>query len=199
MNKSFTSTNWAQEAWDKVFLSGKTYWQLEESGLDVLLSKFPSASTVLDMGCGAGELALQLARRGLNVNASDFSTAAIQRANEQKDKLGLKSISFSVSDIEHDVVRKEYDLIFLKLVFAFVHNKESFLKRIKKNFLQGLIIVTPVINAFGEEQSERISNISVLRSEMERLLSECFGGYEAFPGGSLSDGSNIQIFIVKKI
>lgn len=197
MNKIGT-TNWPKDAWDRVFLNGKTYWQLGETDLDVILAKFPSASTALDMGCGSGELAFQLARRGLNVDASDFSVAAIGRANEQKDKLGLKNVSFHVSDMERASVEKEYDLVFLKLAFAFVQNKKAFLKRIKKSFLHGLVIITPVIDDSSENPSEKIVNISVPRSEMDRLLGGCFGIYEVLHGGIFPDGSNIQIFIAKK-
>lgn len=189
--------HWPSESWDKVFLGGKTYWQLAESDLDRILTLFPDASMVLDMACGSGELAFQLAKRGLQVDASDFSTAAIEIANAEKAKSKISNICFFVSDIEHDVLEKQYGVIFLKLAFAFIQDKKAFLERIKENFTQGLVIITPVIDSY-ENCTEKMRNISVLSSEMNNLLKGCFGSYKILSEHVLSDGSKVQVFVCKK-
>lgn len=196
--KIHIENHWPSGSWDKVFLGGKAYWQLAESDVDGILSCFPGASTVLDMACGTGELAFQLASRGLQVDASDFSPAAIEKANEEKKKSGIFNVHFFVSDIEKDVLEKQYDIIFLKLAFAFIQDRKAFLERIKENFLQGLVIITPVIDSYESCTDEKMKNISVLRSEMDDSLKSYFGSYEILSEHNLSDGSKVQVFICKK-
>ena len=59
-----------------------TPWDLGEAqpALVALLDEFPPVSPVLDVGCGTGDLALALARRGISVVGLDLSQAAINRA-----------------------------------------------------------------------------------------------------------------------
>jgi SAM-dependent methyltransferase len=51
-----------------------------QPALIALLDEFPSTGPVLDVGCGTGDLALALARRGLTVLGVDLAPAAITQA-----------------------------------------------------------------------------------------------------------------------
>ena len=57
-------------------------WDVGEAqpGLAALLTAFPPAGPVLDVGCGTGDLAIALARGGLSVLGVDFVDAAIEEA-----------------------------------------------------------------------------------------------------------------------
>lgn len=57
-----------------------------------------SPSVVIEVGCGEGELALRLARRGLRVRASDLSEEIIEVARERAGAQGL-DVGFEVADI----------------------------------------------------------------------------------------------------
>lgn len=56
--------------------------------------------TVLELGCGEGKLALELAQRGMTVTAIDLSTERVQRANETARVSGFGSrVTFLVDDL----------------------------------------------------------------------------------------------------
>jgi SAM-dependent methyltransferase len=58
-----------------------------QPALDALLDEHPPAEPVLDVGCGSGDLAIALARRGLHVLGIDFVEAAIAQARARAGAL----------------------------------------------------------------------------------------------------------------
>jgi cyclopropane fatty-acyl-phospholipid synthase-like methyltransferase len=65
----------------------------------------------LDLGTGPGTQAIQLARRGFNVTATDISEAAIRLAREKARKQGLE-ITWKQDDILDTRLERQFDLIF---------------------------------------------------------------------------------------
>jgi 2-polyprenyl-3-methyl-5-hydroxy-6-metoxy-1,4-benzoquinol methylase len=61
---------------------------------------FPPGGSVLDIGCGSGEIAAWLARRGFNVLGVDFAPSAIAKA--QSAHAGAEGLSFEVVDIARE-------------------------------------------------------------------------------------------------
>jgi ubiquinone/menaquinone biosynthesis C-methylase UbiE len=61
-----------------------------QPALAALLDEHPPAEPVLDVGCGSGDLALELARRGLRVMGIDIVEAAIAQARAKADALGAE-------------------------------------------------------------------------------------------------------------
>ncbi len=59
---------------------------------------FPTSGRLLEMGCGAGNISLELARRGYQVDGIDISPAAISWARENAAKEGSQ-VTFNVSDV----------------------------------------------------------------------------------------------------
>jgi SAM-dependent methyltransferase len=55
----------------------------EQPALSALFATFPPSGPVLDVGCGTGDLAIALARRGLAVLGVDFVQAAIVEAESR--------------------------------------------------------------------------------------------------------------------
>ena len=57
-------------------------WEVGQAqpALVALFDEYPPAAPVFDPGCGTGDLALELARRGLHVLGVDFAPTAIDRA-----------------------------------------------------------------------------------------------------------------------
>lgn len=66
-----------------------------------LIDAFPPASPILDVGCGTGDLAIELAARGYEAIGIDFAAAAIQEANHRAARLDAKArqrVRFEVGD-----------------------------------------------------------------------------------------------------
>ena len=66
-----------------------------------LLDEHPPAAPVLDVGCGSGDLAIALARRGLQVLGIDVVDAAIAQARARADALPpdiARLLDFRVAD-----------------------------------------------------------------------------------------------------
>lgn len=78
-------------------------WDVGEPqpAITALLDDRPPAGPVLDLGCGSGDLALWLARRGLPVLGVDFAPAAIAQARAKAEELSASLASpleFRVAD-----------------------------------------------------------------------------------------------------
>ncbi len=71
-------------------------WSLD--ALDLLNPFAHPGMRLLDLGCGQGDLALELARRGLAVTGFDISPAAVQVATKRAEQSGIPAV-FLVADI----------------------------------------------------------------------------------------------------
>lgn len=72
-----------------------------QPALAALLDEHPPAGPVLDVGCGSGDLAIELVRRGLDVVGVDMVEAAIEQAREKADALPpdvARRLEFRVAD-----------------------------------------------------------------------------------------------------
>jgi 2-polyprenyl-3-methyl-5-hydroxy-6-metoxy-1,4-benzoquinol methylase len=65
----------------------------------------------LDLGTGPGTQAMQLARRGFDLTATDISEAAIQRARAEAEAQGL-TLTWQQDDILSSQLAEPFDLIF---------------------------------------------------------------------------------------
>ncbi len=96
---------------------------------------------ILDFGCGPGYYSTILAQRGADVTGIDRSAFLIYKANELKQKLGLKNIEFfqeDFLDFETNARPKEFDyIIAIDTIVSFdfsrqKHNHEDFTKALSK-------------------------------------------------------------------
>jgi SAM-dependent methyltransferase len=88
--------------------------RLEDPRLQAV-ARLAGASTTyraLDLGCGRGELSLELARRGFEVTAIDYSESAIQIAREATSRSPKLSylISFECNDVNAASLRGPYGI-----------------------------------------------------------------------------------------
>ncbi|NTU81776.1 MAG: methyltransferase domain-containing protein [Chloroflexales bacterium] len=72
-----------------------------QPALETLLDEFPPSGPVLDVGCGSGDHAIALARRGVEVLGVDIVEAAITQANTKAAALTpelAERLQFQVAD-----------------------------------------------------------------------------------------------------
>jgi 2-polyprenyl-3-methyl-5-hydroxy-6-metoxy-1,4-benzoquinol methylase len=88
----------------------------------------PAGGTVLDLGCGPGEITCELARRhpGCTFLGLDHSAQAIRRATANAGRLGLRNIRFAVGDAESQPAGDRYGLVTMFDAFHHLERPEAF-------------------------------------------------------------------------
>ncbi len=118
------------------YASGNTPWDSgtpSEELLRVLNDGKLAGTTVLDFGCGTGTNAIELARRGFRVTATDIVDQAIQIARD-KARAAAVPVDFHVADTLRDDPGGPYDILFDRGVYHCLRTEDlkafqHFLKR----------------------------------------------------------------------
>jgi len=101
--------------WNERYLTGDLPWDSgrHDSNLEQVIAEYGIAPCrALDIGCGHGSNALWLAQQGFDVDATDLSPKAIERAQAQAAELGL-AVHFEAGDVLIDPPpRHDYGLVF---------------------------------------------------------------------------------------
>jgi SAM-dependent methyltransferase len=90
----------------------------------------PPSGTVLDLGCGPGEITCELARRhaGLTFLGLDHSAQAIRRATANATRLGLRNVRFEVGDAEGQPAGDRYGLVTMFDAFHHLERPDAFIR-----------------------------------------------------------------------
>src|SRR5204863_7632146 len=99
--------------------AGQTPWDSgrpSEELLRVLDAGALTGKTVLEIGCGTGTNAIELARRGFEVTAVDYVEQPIQAARAKASGEKVK-VDFRVADVLKDHVGGPYDILFDRGVY----------------------------------------------------------------------------------
>lgn len=96
---------------------------------------------VLDLGCGAGEVGVELKKRGAIVHGLDISPAAVEQAAANLD--GAAVFDFETNDWPSLVDGQNYDLIVVSEVLEHLFAPAEALKKIKQKFSCPLIVTVP--------------------------------------------------------
>jgi len=105
---------------------------------------------VLDFGCGGGEFAIMLARKGYAVIGTDYSATAIKLAEQNAKKAGLKNAKFYCQDALKPKLRTNYfDVVFSIHVLhcligtdrmVYLNNCRKLLKK------RGMLVITCMVD-----------------------------------------------------
>jgi SAM-dependent methyltransferase len=86
----------AARNYDELYQDNRVMAWMRQESLAALQEAFPTGSRLLEIGCGTGEEALALARRGYSVLATDISPAMIETSRHKAEVLGVRSVAWRV-------------------------------------------------------------------------------------------------------
>lgn len=99
--------------------------------------------TILNAGCGSGELSFILASNGYTVTGFDLDRDYVNLANKNAQKLKMKNCSFKVSGIENYKSHTKYDCVIATDVLEHIENdKYAFEKLLSFTKPGGSVIIT---------------------------------------------------------
>lgn len=85
---------------------------------------------ILDVGCGSGRVAIQLARRGANATGIDFSENMLQMANVMAEKLEVKNnCQFIHDDFLNHVFIEKFDISIALGFFDYTKDPAQYLRK----------------------------------------------------------------------
>ncbi len=100
---------------------------------------------VLDLGCGNGLVALDVAKKAKEVVGVDLNENSIRNASKNKQKFQKDNITFITGDATNFNFDKKFDKIILSNVLEHIENRKDFLIRIK-DLSSVILLRVPMIN-----------------------------------------------------
>lgn len=120
-----------------------------EAALLQQLLHLPAGSTVLDLGCGQGRLAIPLARSGYRVVGYDKSEPLLREAERRAREAGV-SIAFQIGDMRDLNYDSEFDAVInVGTAFGYVQHEsedQDILCRIRRSLKPGGVFVQDTEN-----------------------------------------------------
>lgn len=154
------------------------YFRLPERLIEKISDNFPVGASVLDLGCGDGNLLEQLKnnRKKLEITGADTSEKRMAYAKKR-----VPEAAYFTLDITEQNIPKKFDVIFMKLVLGCLRNKkyssqeelcDDVLKKIKES-CDYFVLVTPVLKEGVDPRS--VEQIFMSRDVLDRLMDKHFG------------------------
>ncbi|MBK6044637.1 methyltransferase, FxLD system [Streptomyces sp. MBT55] len=180
-----------KQAWQDHYAEGRGFRQVSEGERALLADHTPvpeGGGRALDVGCGAGELAVTLAGMGYTVDAVDYAEEALIRARSGHAEVG--AVRWWCLDIERDPLPEVagdeepgFDLITLRLSIAFISSRTAVLRSLGAQLRPGgaIVVITPLARTTSAERR----NIALDEDELA-LVAEGFGEVSRFDAEGLA-------------
>lgn len=135
--------------------------KINETYLNLLAKYCRPGATILDVGCGAGYMSLELARNGYHVTAFDISSACIREAenalqdNPYIDEFG--SLEYSVASLSE--IAGEYDVVLFSVSLHHMTNMPAALLKAKSLLKKGghLLCYEPCHDRWTEADAAQVA------------------------------------------
>lgn len=136
--------------------------------------RFNKKTKILDIGCGTGRHAIELAKRGYTVTGVDLSEAQITRAREKAARENVQ-VDFQQADARKLACEDEFDLVIMiceggfslmetdKMNYAILESADRSLKKGSKLILTCLNALFPLFHSvkeFMEKNDQKSGNNS---------------------------------------
>ena len=151
VNAHFDST---ASYWDGVYsgdsLQGIIYQDRQMAVLEYVdAADVPAGGAVLEIGCGAGHLTMQLADRGLRVDAIDASAAMVDTTSARADAHGVRDrVSVKVADVHQlPYDSGHFDLVVAVGVIPWLHSPAAAVAEMARVLRPGGQLVLTADNA----------------------------------------------------
>ncbi len=108
---------------------------------DFFLDHISANQSVLDVGCGAGYLAYDIASKSVSITGIDINPVSIKHARRNS----LPNIKFIVGDATVYTFPNTFDVLVLSNVLEHIQNRPEFLKKLK-HLAPKILIRVPMID-----------------------------------------------------
>src|SRR5438105_2792514 len=139
-----------REKYEEIYRDAEVWLYRRSQGLHMVitgqLQDRVAGASVLDVGCGAGRLALGLGRQAQRVDGIDFSGSAIAIARHAAECCAATNVAFHVADIDSFVPSESYDLITLVGVLEHVPAPSAVMARLNRWLRPGGTLVVSCPN-----------------------------------------------------
>ncbi|PIS41138.1 MAG: hypothetical protein COT25_04740 [Candidatus Kerfeldbacteria bacterium CG08_land_8_20_14_0_20_42_7] len=192
-------------SWDEIFETNPKYKPLNDIFLLRLLSKVKQESNaafkkIVDLGCGTADTVFQFARLGFSVEGIDVSSVALKKLKEKLVSKETKNINLRHGDLNVFSEKIEADIYFCSFVYAFIENKEHFLKYVSDCMTQRsvFILITPVTYKNISYLETDKPNIAVDFEATKNILSKYFSSVEEYHHDYVGVREDYVTFFIKK-
>nr|VFK35476.1 MAG: Methyltransferase domain-containing protein [Candidatus Kentron sp. MB]VFK77288.1 MAG: Methyltransferase domain-containing protein [Candidatus Kentron sp. MB] len=197
----------AKQAYSRMLLNKDHKWSRgtpQEVEFIVKNCGLTKGARVLDVGCGLGRHAMELARKNLNVVGIDYVLGFIQKAEREAQKENLQTVEFIVGDAREGISsdtewESNYDAVIClyDVIGSFIDDTENkkILETIAKSMKQNAKAVITVMNhQLTEKRAWQKDHVFSFESEPNRLR-------DLKPSGIMETNGNIfdpEYYLVDK-
>ncbi|MER5946734.1 class I SAM-dependent methyltransferase [Streptomyces sp. NPDC001904] len=162
--------------WEEHFASGGGFRRADPYEMALLRAQVrPRAGQrALDVGCGLGGYAAGLAALGYTTTAIDWAASSVAAVRDRYEGLGLpldvRRVDFEDARSVRQLPERSYDLVTMRLVYAFLRRKAAVAERVRRLLAPGgaWVVTTPLASRLPPERRIGIT---------ERDLGVLIGGW----------------------
>ncbi|MES2766114.1 MAG: class I SAM-dependent methyltransferase [Bacteroidota bacterium] len=145
----------AAETYDEIYTKSSfatnVYMHYEMEIIEKYVSRAPSHTLALDLGCGTGRGSILLSTHFSHVYGYDFSPEMVHVANDNKLQNNIDNISFKILDIEDNLLPvPDASVAFVNTAFgmgSFVNNADKLIAEVNRVLLPGGIAIFSFYNS----------------------------------------------------